>query len=289
MPGPRSGRHARPAAFRYPSGKAYSAGQVIPMLLEAAGVAAYGKLTAYGSLTTRKGSPERPILGYSREHWLQYRFTETISLRAGKVVLPFGLKMSDHTQYVRQDNGLDKYDQSYAVELDWIRDDFTLSAAAFAGDVVTQDESLREAGGALRGTFVLGNLAEVGVSALAGRNDPVERWAVSGHVRIAPFPSAYLLGELTRQQEESRRSTSEKSTLAAFGRVGYFVLPELDVHLEAGHRRVANSAFLTRSRVGMGANWQGWHWLELIPQVVVETDQALGTRVAAMAQLHLVY
>ncbi len=264
-------------------------GPLVPMLVEAAAVAAYGPLVAYGGVTSRKGSPGLPFVAYSREHWLQYRFTSELSLRAGKLVLPFGVRMVDHTQYVREDLGFDKFDQSYAVEVDWAAESFSLSAAGFAGDLVAEDAALREKGGVARGAYLFADVAELGLSGLVGSDDATERWAASAHLRLRPVSSAYLIVEAALENVSAKGSESERNTTAFFGRAGYFVLPELDIHAEVGHWLVEGADFLGKSRVGLGANWQVWHWLEVIPQLLVETQDEVGTQAVGLLQLHLLY
>src|SRR5688500_18791018 len=100
------------------------------MLVEAGGAAAFGPVMAYATATARRAGVERtPDTLFSREHWLQLRLSESTTVRAGRIVLPFGLRVPDHTQYTREAFRFDKWDQSYAVELDLAHEAFMLSAA----------------------------------------------------------------------------------------------------------------------------------------------------------------
>ena len=261
----------------------------IPMLIEVGAVAAYGPLQLYGTMTLRKGVGDGPpYLLFSREHWLKYALNSRLALRAGRMVLPFGIRTPDHTQYVREDFGFDKYNQSYALELDWTREDLTLSAAGFAGDPVYEAPDRREAGGALRGSYFIVKPFEVGVSALVGRSDARNRVALGPFLRVTPVEGVYVLGEFAYQKFDYQRSDQTLSENALFGRAGWFVLPALDVYLEAGYRKLSGGTDFDKLRYAVGANWQLYKWFEFIPQLMVEQQDA-GTQLFAMGQLHLIY
>lgn len=262
----------------------------IPMLFELGGVAAYGNWQLYGTITPRKGVGDGPAyLAFSREHWLKYQLAKTLSLRAGRLVLPFGIRTPDHTQYVREDFGFDKYDQSYALEFDVTRSDLTLSAAAFAGDLVYQVPDLREAGGALRVGYLFANRFELGLSGLVGRSPARNRVAGGVYTRLNPFGAGYLLGEVALQKFDYQRSDDTLSTTAAFGRAGWFVTPAVDVYVEAGWRTLSDTSDFDKLRYGVGANWQVLEWFEFLPQLMAERQEDVGTQYFAMGQLHLVY
>src|SRR3954468_5058546 len=105
----------------------------VPMLTELGGAAAWQRWTLYGAATAR--SVGTTYLLASREHWLEYSFDGSLQLRAGRMVLPFGIRQPDHTQYVRSDFASDKYDQSYGLELDWRGAAWSLFASGFLGDL----------------------------------------------------------------------------------------------------------------------------------------------------------
>ncbi len=262
----------------------------VPMLFEVGAVASYGGLMAYVTGTPRKGTPSgSPIVPFSREHWLGYAITPTLWLRAGRMVLPFGIRSPDHTQYVRQDFGFDKWDQSYSAELDWVRDDIAVSASFFVGDLLDEPPRLRPIGGVLRSSYTFGSVAEIGVSGLMSKSSAVERVAGSVFTRIRPFSTTYVLGEFALQQSTLRALSQDVSNQAAYLRAGWFVQTPLDLFLEVGYRDISSDWDLSRYRVGVGANWQALQWFEFIPQVMAENVAGVGTDYVLMTQLHLLY
>lgn len=263
---------------------------LIPMLMEIGGAVALSRLTLYATLTPRKqvgsGAPVRP---FSREHWLGLRLGEGLDLRAGRLVLPFGLRQPDHTQYVREDFGFDKYAQSYALELDVRWGGWSLFGAAFAGDLAELPAERQERGAALTGMREWDGGAALGASVLGSTSTARTRAAGSLFARIPLGAGSYALAEIAAQRFRSRVADDELSTVAEYVRVGWFVRPELDLYIELGHRAFLDADGLSKARAGLGANWQIFQWFELIPQLLVETRSQLPTRTLGMAQLHFIY
>jgi hypothetical protein len=262
-----------------------------PMLLEVGGVTAYGPLEAYASITPRKGTPGgSPYLLFSREHWLLLRVASQMSVRAGRLVLPFGIRNPDHTQYVREDFGFDKWDQSYALEFDVSRDDYSLSAAAFAGDLTWAAADVQERGGVVRAAL---NLSDdrgfVGASLLASHSVARDRFAGSVFTGLRPFDHGYLLAEVAAQRLLAGRTDSTLTTGAGYLRLGWFVTDAVDIYTEEGYRLITDHSELTKWRAAIGSNWQLWSWFELVPQLMVEHLNGSGSELVAMAQVHLLH
>ena len=262
---------------------------LIPMATELGGAAALGRVTFYGGITARKLYGEgAPYAVASREHWLGYELSGGVDVRAGRMVLPFGIRQPDHTQYVREDFGFDKYDQSYGLELDVRRDDWSLFANVFVGDLTLATER-QERGLVLTPALELGGGAGLGLSLLGSTSDAYLRGAGSVFGRLPLSASTYLLAEVALQHLNAKEGESKLTTIAEYARVGWFARNDMDVYLEVGHRSLLDSDGLTKTRAGLGVNWQLWSWFELAPQVLVEARTDLPARVLAMAQLHFVY
>lgn len=262
---------------------------LIPMLTEVGGAAALGRFTLYGGLTARKLYGEgSPYVIASREHWLGYQVSSGFDIRAGRMVLPFGIRQPDHTQYVREDFGFDKYDQSYGVELDLRRDGWSLFANVFAGDLTLAPER-QDRGVVVTPVLELDGGAGLGVSLLGSTSTAYLRGAGSVFGRVPLSASTYLLAEVAVQHLDAKEGAAKLTTIAEYARLGWFARHDLDVYLELGHRALLEGDGLAKSRAGLGVNWQLWTWFELAPQLLAETRSDLPARVVAMGQLHFVY
>lgn len=263
---------------------------VIPMLTELGGAAALGRWTLYGTVTAKKGEGSGPsYVAFSREHWLKFQASPGLDIRAGRLVLPFGVRQPDHTQYVREDFGLDKYDQSYGVEIDVRQAGWSLFGGVFVGDLTYEPSERQERAIVLTPTLELGSGAAVGISALGATSTADKRFAGSLFGRLPLGQRAYALAEVALQHRSANDSDAKLSNIGEYVRLGWFAKPEMDVFVEAGHRAFLDADGLTKERVGLGMNWQMLRWFELAPQVFAEARSDLPARIIGMAQLHLTY
>jgi hypothetical protein len=263
---------------------------LIPMLAEVGGAVGLGHFTAYAGVTAKK-IPDEPsyyILA-SREHWLGYQAAPGVDVRVGRMVLPFGIRQPDHTQYVREDFGFDKWQQSYGVEADIRRDHWSLFANFFAGDLTQVPARRQERGAVVTPVLELGEGAAVGASLLGAISEARNRLAGSVFGRMPFGGGAYGMAEVALQHYDANEGGDELSTIAEYLRLGWFARPDMDVYVEAGHRALLSTDGLDKGRVGLGLNWQITHFLEFAPQALVEARGNLPTRVLAMGQIHLVY
>jgi hypothetical protein len=263
-------------------------GAFIPMLTEVGGALGYGNWVFYGTLTARNSAGSGPnVLLASREHWLEYKFDEHTDLRVGRMVLPFGIRQPDHTEYVRADFGFQMWDQSYALEFDWRAADWSLFASAFAGDLTGQPRQRQDRGGVATLTRALGADTTLGLSLLGSLSSADRRIAGSLFVRTVIAGPTYALAEVAAQHRSAVEGTAEDSNLDSFLRLGWFARSDLDVYVESGQRSLVNH--FAKQRVGIGANWQVLHWFEFAPEVTLEARENLPARFLALGQLHFVY
>ena len=80
-------------------------------------IAAYQdeKWTLYGEVGRQPSASTSPLGSY--EHWVGYRLTGSLQLRAGRFAPAYGIRFADHTALPRRLLGLTQYDQLYGVEL----------------------------------------------------------------------------------------------------------------------------------------------------------------------------
>ena len=258
----------------------------VPMLTELGGAAAWQHWTVYGTATARNVGTT--YLLASREHWLEYSFDGSLQLRAGRMVLPFGIRQPDHTQYVRSDFGFDKYDQSYGLELDWRGADWSLFASGFVGDLIGRPADRQERGAAATLLRKLGD-ASVGLSLLGSVSGAVRRAAASAQARLSLGAGTYALAEVAAQRKDAVSGDDGLTTIASYLRLGWFARHDLDVYAEAGQRAFVHAGEFAKLRAGLGVNWQVFGFLEFAPQLLVETRSDLPARILALGQLHLIY
>ena len=82
----------------------------------------------------------------SREHYVMWRpESQGPYLRVGRFFAPFGLRLAEHTFYVRRDLGFNLLEETYNLSTGWVKTDWELHVTAFGPDFL-RDEGPREAG-----------------------------------------------------------------------------------------------------------------------------------------------
>jgi hypothetical protein len=94
-----------------------------------------------------------PSLGsyvISREHYVMWRpdDAEGIYVRGGRFSAPYGLRLADHTAYVRRYLGYNLQDETYGLGVGWMGGTFEIHATGFVYDPL-QGAAREEVGGAL--------------------------------------------------------------------------------------------------------------------------------------------
>lgn len=131
----------------------------------------------------------------TREHYIAFRTAKSGGIYIGKTDYAFGLRIPDHTAFVRQEAGLDKNDQTHGVLLHASGRSWEGALHGFAGDL-SQEASLRQKGAS--GIFELdvGEKSRVGASVLASRNQYQSRQLAALHARLGAGEGSGSLGEL---------------------------------------------------------------------------------------------
>jgi hypothetical protein len=152
------------------------------------------------ALTT---SPDHNVV--SREHWLGVELDDDGAwlLRAGRITLPFGLRMVEHTLWVRTSTRTDLDDtQQYGVSLSFARDKLRGELMGIAGNFQIHPDDYRERGYSAYAEYAPTTTVTVGASSLFTRatRDVIYgvtdyRYADGVFARYSPVPSLVLLGE----------------------------------------------------------------------------------------------
>ncbi len=130
---------------------------------------------------------ESPSLGsyvISREHYIMYRPDqgEGIYARAGRFAAPFGLRLADHTAYVRRYLGYNLLEETYGLGVGYLANSVEVHATGFVYDPL-QGGPRKEAGGALLVEHD-GDSYIVGASARASLASTSTRYVAGLHGKV---------------------------------------------------------------------------------------------------------
>ena len=233
--------------------------------------------------------PDTSLASYviSREHYVMWRPDETegVYVRVGRFAAPYGLRLADHTSYVRRYLGYNLLEETYGVGVGWMGETVELHATAFVYDPL-QGATREQVGGALLVEAQPGDKIVIGGSARASV-------AVTTRLQAGIHGKLFLEGaNLLFQTEidgvrELFDGPGDRWQLAAYA--GPVWIPARGVY--AG---VAYHAFAEDLQVRSVTRHSGDAWVSIIPHAHFEVmvsgrAQRIGPREHAyvgMLQLH---
>lgn len=120
--------------FRQAEGRSYFLG--FPMQLDLYTRLVFGKISVNATvgMTGAAREPRRSPLGRvaSREHYVMWQPEETgLYARAGRFMVPYGLRLQDHTAYIRRFLGQHTLEETYNVSVGKVEDAWEVHATAF--------------------------------------------------------------------------------------------------------------------------------------------------------------
>jgi hypothetical protein len=154
---------------------------------------------------TSNTSGERPWNLISRSHFIGYDINEAFLVRAGRLNLPFGIRMPEHTMWVRDQTRTSRESQQdHGVALDYSAGRIRGEIMGILGNYQVRPDKFRERGYSLYAEYLLGLHSAIGVSSLIthakedlnlSNGKPLTRQAHGLTGRYAPVQPVVLLAE----------------------------------------------------------------------------------------------
>lgn len=188
----------------------FTQGQVFPMQMDMEAAATYKNFIVVGTMGYQRPSRTSPNLTdyfISRRHYVNYRPTGELSIRAGMFMPAFGINTPDHATVTKRGLGWNAGSETYNLETAWIGERFNLYATAILGRPDALDLN-REKGAAVLPSLTISDTYRVGFSYFYGLNTLGNRH-VFGPFGILGFtPHFFLLTELDFQSATSQSDPS---------------------------------------------------------------------------------
>lgn len=108
----------------------------------------------------------------SRTHWIGYQINDAMLIRAGRLNLPFGIRMPEHTMWVRKFTRTDRESaQQHGVAFDYSAGRFRAEVMGILGNYQISPDKYRDRGYSLYAEYMLSTTAAVGLSSLVTHAD----------------------------------------------------------------------------------------------------------------------
>lgn len=239
-----------------------------PRVQEGKWIIMQADLEAYASIDSRWyaggsiGVKEQPgVAGKeykftSRRHFLMWKPTDELSVRAGRFHTAYGLNIQDHATVVKRSIGFDQGQENYNLEFSYLGESWNHFVSVFTGQPdlpVIQ----RENGFALRSAYAITEKIKMGLSYYFGAKDLERRHLIGPYAILAFTDHLFLLSEVELQFTKPRLASRSSATgIASYHKLGYEVfqgfIPFLtQENLQLDFRRPLNHAYAH----GVGVQW----------------------------------
>ena len=207
------------------------------------GAARVGVGSPYARATQITGNQGHEWNLLSRTHWLGYDLADgTVTVRAGRMNLPFGVRIPEHTMWVRQATLTDRESsQQHGVALAYNGEKLRGEVMGILGNYQVNPDKYRQRGYSLYAEYLVGERTGLGISSMVTKAkkdrvtleaDPL-RQAHGAYVRTA------LIDELVLLAEADLLLTSDHDT-------GYVGFAQADYELVRGLHVMATGEVLNK-------------------------------------------
>jgi hypothetical protein len=188
-------------------------GAAFPMQLETYAAVTKDAFTGYVTLgLVRPNETSIASIIQTREHWLMWRpHQEGLYVRAGRFMPVYGLRLAEHTFYVRRFGGAPLYGETYGASVGWVNDSFEAHLTGFVSDPIRTPLE-RGNGAALYAEKRLTGELAVGAQARYANSDNDTRTHGGLTAKYWLEPASLLLqaeGSLVRQSFEQGPSRTQ--------------------------------------------------------------------------------
>lgn len=155
----------------------------------------------------------------SREHYVMWRSGALGPyVRAGRFMVPFGLRLAEHSAYVRRDLSYNVLQENYGASFGVVQNGWELHLTGYARDFVRHMGS-QESGGAGLFELRVGDNAAVGLSARAGFHDGGGQRLLGGPIGKLYLEKVktLLMLELNAVNAKGERGPSSTGAVGLFG------------------------------------------------------------------------
>jgi len=179
----------------------------------------------------------------SRTHWVGYDFADgAVTVRAGRMNLPFGVRIPEHTMWVRQATLTDRESaQQHGVSIAYNGEKFRGELMAIAGNYQLNPDKYRQRGYSGYAEYVVADRIAVGVSSLVtkAKKDRITLGTDALRQAHGAYVRAALTDDLVVLAEANALFTSDHDT-------GYVGFAQADYEIIRGLHLMATGEFLDK-------------------------------------------
>lgn len=191
----------------------------------------------------------------SRRHYVGYRISELVRLRAGKFIPAYGLYLADHFAQIRGGLSWDYGREPYGIEVSGETDRMEWFATYLLGEL-SSPQNDRERGIALRWEPRLWELQSLGISYAYLSNQNLTRHLFGPFALIALSPDLFAVAEAAFHRASNQGMEGATWGATTYFRVNYMLIQGLQIYLsnELSRRDFSNPS-TSFTGYGLGAQF----------------------------------
>jgi hypothetical protein len=224
----------------------------------------------------------------SREHYLMWRSGALGPyVRAGRFFAPYGLRLAEHTAYIRRDNGFNLLQETYGISGGVVQNDWELHVTGFIPDLL-RSFGAQQKGAAAMFEYRLADAYALGLDTKLGFGGGIKRLGGGAFAKAYVAPIKTIL----MAQVDIFNVTGDTGTASnqLIGYIGPTVMPVrglwLAVYGEISQTDIKVKGTATPAVNGQ-LNWFPYPHFELVIQARMQSPQQEEAAKTLMAQLHL--
>lgn len=157
---------------------------------------------------------------FSRRHYVLYRATDSLALRAGKFMFSFGLNMPDHIMAIRRGLGWDQGNDSYNLETSYFTEKSS-SILTWIDNSPEEESRQKDKGVALNQSFFVGEDSRLGISVFSGGQSSFDKTVFGPYWTWSLTKKLFLNSEFFYQNKRFKNPSNTEKGYATFHRLGY--------------------------------------------------------------------
>lgn len=184
----------------------------------------------YAPIPDRLKDSEEKIDEYLiREAYIGYRPNENWGVYLGHMDKIFGIRIAEHSSYSRSVTDLSHNDQTYGMQVHFMKGNFEIGTGVFVGNQAQEDE-LRQKGASVKVDYVMPHKGTIGFSSLKSESEFLETYMQAFHLKTSAGRGASFLAEVGSVKKSAKQISDYTPDVSNYALAQIYLNPKRGVY-----------------------------------------------------------
>lgn len=188
----------------------------------------------------------------SRRHYIGYKASDNISIRAGRFFPAYGINIPEHASVIKRGLKWDQGGETYNLEINYLKNNLEIFVSGLFGrpDVSNNNS---DKGYSISPSYSLSDKIKIGINYLDGNSEQFNRKLYGMHILAAYNEKLYFLSEIDWQKIKLASVSQNSNGFFNYNKLGYEIVQGLHFNFtfEYGQSDLNRSTSIIRT-VGPG-------------------------------------